>query len=229
MKTKQRTTLGLLLILMLVGLGVFVLYEMTLPTVHATGKGPPTTVNSGSGGSSTSGSTATIWQTLYIIDQDGSKYWVNAPQPFTAGDIAGSPSGSGNDFTAVSSMQNNIYMNLAESGVTAWAFSCQETITLDTTTGNTIATIASATTVNANGNTAAQGQNIWVTGATVTAAQLQNIFNQATSGSISAGNYYVVISLSNIDLTLTINGQPTTLTAQTGTAQNVLSWLVQIS
>jgi hypothetical protein len=174
--------------------------------------------------SSSTGSSGTVFATLFIKNQDDTSYWVNAPQSFNVASIYGSPSGSGSDFTEISSMQNNIYMNINPSDtVSSWTFSCQETILLADTSGNTVATIAGAKTVNANGQTLPSEQNVWVTGATVTDQELQTILNQPH------GNYYFVIELANINLSLTINGAAQTLSSNAQTSNsNTLSWLIQV-
>ena len=192
----------------------------TLPTTKATGKDPGSSTSTPV--SSASGYTASLWQSLYIKNQDGSSYWANAAKPFTLASIFGSPSGHGE--------QNNVYMNLGQAA-DSWTFSCQETVALETTTGTVIGyftqsgltTTPSSFTVNANGQTAVANQNLAVTSATITETQLQTFLNQP------AGTYYFVVSLGNIDLQLTVNGQTATLTSAAGTSQNTLSWLIQIS
>ena len=200
----------------------------TLPTTKATGKDPGSSTSTPV--SSASGYTASLWQSLYIKNQDGSSYWANAPAPFTLASIFGSPSGNGDDFNRIATEQSSIYMNLGQAA-DSWTFSCQETIALETTTGTVIGyftqsgltTTPSSFTVNANGQTAVANQNLAVTSAIITETQLQTFLNQP------AGTYYFVVSLGNIDLQLTVNGQTATLTSAAGTSQNTLSWLIQIS
>ena len=200
----------------------------TLPTTKATGKDPGSSTSTPV--SSASGYTASLWQSLYIKNNDGSSYWANAPKPFTLASIFGSPSGNGDDFNRIATEQSSIYMNLGQAA-DSWSFSCQETIALETTTGTVIGyftqsgltTTPSSFTVNANGQTAPANQNLAVTSATITETQLQTFLNQP------AGTYYFVVSLGNIDLQLTVNGQTATLTSAAGTSQNTLSWLIQIS
>jgi hypothetical protein len=168
-----------------------------------------------------------LWQSIYIKNTDGSAYWYNAPQPFDLRSIFGSPSGDAADFTQVSTFQNNIYMKLDSSlgTVTSWTFSCQETIAVTDTSGNLIGKITDKTTVNANGQSVTAGSNTWVTGATLTAAQLQDVIGQVAP-TTSGTQYYIVITLTNIQLTL--NGQ-VTLTSDEPGSSNTLSWLIKIS
>ena len=200
----------------------------TLPTTKATGKDPGSSTSTPV--SSASGYTASLWQSLYIKNQDGSSYWANAAKPFTLASIFGSPSGNGDDFNEIASEQISVYMNLGQAA-DSWTFSCQETIALETTTGTVIGyftqsgltTTPSSFTINANGQTAPANQNLAVASSTLTETQLQTFLNQP------AGTYYFVVSLGNIDLQLTVNGQTATLTSAAGTSQNTLSWLIQIS
>ena len=200
----------------------------TLPTTKATGKDPGSSTSTPV--SSASGYTASLWQSLYIKNQDGSSYWANAAKPFTLASIFGSPSGNGDDFNEIATEQSSIYMNLGQAA-DSWSFSCQETIALETTTGTIIGyftqsgltTTPNSFTINANGQTAVANQNLAVASSTLTEAQLQTFLNQP------AGTYYFVVSLGNIDLQLTVNGQTATLTSAAGTSQNTLAWLVKIS
>jgi hypothetical protein len=215
--------LAVILIIVLV-LIIYVGYDMS--TVKSSS--PPsdnTGLSSSSPSSNNSPSaSASVWSSIYVVQQNGNTYWINAPQSFSLSGAAvySSESGQGNDFSEISTCQNTIYMQLAESA-TSWQFSCQEGITLDSTSGNVVSTIAPPTTINQNGGEAAANQNIQVTtGGTLTEAQFQSILNQP------AGNYYYVVTLNNIMLTVTVNGQTTTLTASQGTQSNVLAWLIQI-
>ena len=199
----------------------------TLPTTKATGKDPGSSTSTPV--SSASGYTATLWQSLYIKNNDGSSYWANAPKPFTLASIFGSPSGNGDDFNRIATEQSSIYMNLGQAA-DSWTFSCQETITLNTISGDVIGyftqtgltTTPSSFTINANGQTAPASQNLAVTSSTLTETQLQQYLNQP------AGNYYFVVTLSNINLSLTVSGQTSTLTGNTPTSDNTLSWLIQL-
>jgi hypothetical protein len=168
----------------------------------------------------------TVWQTLYVTNVDGSSYWVNAPKPFSLGSIFGYSS-SAAQFQKVSTMQNNIYMSISQGGITSWTFSCHETITINKNSGTygvpgaVISTIADSA-VNANGQSITPNTNTWVTGASLSATNLQTVLNQP------AGTYDFVITLSNINLTITVNGQQYTFTAPSGTSQNVLVWLITV-
>jgi hypothetical protein len=182
-----------------------------------------------------------VWQSLYITDQDGSSYWVNPVTPNNLAEIYGENTAA-NQFYEVASETNTIYMNVNASGVTAWTFSCQETITLRTTstpsnpsgtligygTQTGLSSTPSSFTVNANGKSVPQGQTVQVTSdQPISESGLQNWLD--LPGSITnAGDYYFVVTLSNISLTLTVNGQTATLTNQTPTSQNVLTWFIHI-
>ena len=182
--------------------------------------------------SSSSGSTGTVWASLYIQNQGSSNYWVNAPSSFNVASIYGSASGSGSDFNEVTSETNTIYMNIVPTDtVTAWTFSCQETIALETTSGNIIgygtqtglSTTPQSFTVNAAGQTAPSGQNIQVTQtAPLTESSLQSWLTQP------AGTYYFTVTLSNINLQLTTASGTQTLTAPAPTQANLLNWVIQI-
>lgn len=159
---------------------------------------------------------ADVWQALFVINQDDTTYWANAPEPFSLASILGSQNGK--DFKTVESIQNNIYMKLQDPA-NAWSFSCQETITVRDENGDLAAIIVDNQSVNANGQSAPAGQNLWVTGATVTASQLQSILN------LPAGTYTFTVTLQNINLS--VDGMQ--LSAVAGTSQNVLSWKIQIT
>jgi hypothetical protein len=166
-----------------------------------------------------------VWQSLYVYNVDGSNYWANAPKPISVASIFGS---NADEFKEVQTLQNNIYMNLNTSGVTAWTFSCIETITLKSKDGVTIDTITTQTINPPAGQTAVVGQNLWITGASVSSAELQTVLNQP------AGEYYFIITLSNINLTVTTEGlggvhYTKNLSASSGTSQNVLQWLIKIT
>jgi hypothetical protein len=209
--------------------GIFTLLVLSVIVLFYLGSGlanasdePPvgelTPVNSGTGGSSY----GTVWQSLYVTPTQGQSYWANAPKPFEFMAILGSPSGNGDDFTEVKTLQNNIYMNLAE-GVSTWTFSCQETITINDEQGNFVATIVDAQTVNGNGQSVDANTNSWVTGASLTGQQLQTVLNLPT------GTYNFVVTLNNINLSITVDGQQQQLSALPGTDENVLSWLIQVT
>ncbi len=217
-KSKRKLAVGLFFILV-IAIVAFVYVGAMVTSGGSTGTGnhDPGSSNDTPVGSLGSDSSGLIWQSLYVTNKDGTSYWANAPEQFNLLAILGSPSGSGEDFTEIQSMQNNIYMNIAQPCST-WSFSCQETITVTDQSGNILATIADASSVNANGQSVPAGENVWVTGASVSGEQLQQIIN------LGAGNYYFTISLANINLTL--DGQ--NLSAQSASDANTLAWLIQV-
>lgn len=160
-------------------------------------------------------SAALVWQALWVTPQQGQPYWTTAPQPFSLASILGS---DGVDFSTVASMQNNIYMKLDEPAG-SWSFSAQETIAVRDSNGDIAAIIVDAKTINANGQSAPSGQNLWVAGATVTGEQLQTLIN------LPQGDYTITISLQNINLSVD-NMQ---LSAAAGTEQQLLSWPIKIN
>ncbi len=160
-----------------------------------------------------------VWQSLYVTPLVGDGYWANPEKPFSLLALLGSKAG---EFSEVSAVQNNIYMNLKAQGVTEWSFSCVETITVKDSSGVTIDTVASQT-VTAQGQSAAANQNIWVTGASFSANDFQTILNQPV------GEYKFVVTLSNINLEITANGVTRNLVAGNGSSQNILSWPIKIS
>ncbi len=206
----------LVAVLIIGGIGVYQFFFASAKTTTT-----PTPISNGP-------TVASVWQNLYITNLDGSSYWAQAQQPFNLfanlESLLGSQSGSGADFNTVSTIQNNIYMNVAESGVTGYTFSCTETIQLWDTQGNIIETICNASPITETSAQAlTEGQSYWVTGATVSASSLQNILAEPT------GEYYYVITLANIQMTLTVNGQSQPLTAPTSTTANMLQWLIKIA
>ena len=216
--------IALVVILIIGGIGVYQFFFASAKTTST-----PTPIGSSGPGPTV----ASVWQNLYITNTDGSSYWAQAQQPLNLfanlESLLGSQSGTGADFNTVSTIQNNLYMNVAEPGVTAYTFSCQETIQLWDTSGNVVMTVANASPVTIpstsapNGQAFIQGQSYWITGATVSASSLQNILGEPT------GEYYYVITLANFQMTLTVNGQQQTLTAPTPTSQNMLQWLIKIA
>ncbi len=160
-----------------------------------------------------------VFQGLFVTNTDGSTYWANADKPFNLAALLGS---DGDNFAEVQTVQNNIYMNIKEQDVTAWSFSCFETITVKDSSGAVIDTVASQT-VTAQGQSAEANQNIWVTGASFSANDFMSILNQP------AGTYTFMVTLSNINLQLTVNGQTQSLSAPSGSSENVLSWTIQIT
>lgn len=197
-------------------------------------KSPGEGTGGGTSGTPVGNGVGTIWQSLYITNNDGTTYWANAPAPFSLASITGAPVGSSN-FDTVVSMQNNIYMNVNITDVTAWTFSCQETIYLTTTSGTVIgylsqsgstaslSTTASSFTVNAEGSSLLANANQWVTGATSTAASIQSFLGQPS------GTYYLCIALANISIQITNPSGTQTLTGSTPTSQNVLQWEIKIA
>ena len=134
--------IALVVILIIGGIGVYQFFFASAKTTST-----PTPI-----GSSGPGPTVpSVWQNLYITNTDGSSYWAQAQQPFNLfanlESLLGSQSGTGADFNTVSTIQNNLYMNVAEPGVTAYTFSCQETIQLWDTSGNVVMTVANASPV----------------------------------------------------------------------------------
>jgi hypothetical protein len=217
-KTRKIFAFGIFTLIVLAVIFLFYLGS-NLTTASEPPVGELTPVNSGTGGSSY----GTVWQSLYVTPTQGQSYWANAPKPFDFMAVLGSPSGNGDDFTEVKTLQNNIYMNLETEGVSTWTFSCQETITVTDNQGNFIATIVDAQTVNGNGQSVDANTNAWVTGASLTGQQLQNVLN------LPAGTYNFVVTLTNINLSITVDGQQQQLSALPGTDENVLSWLIQVT
>lgn len=207
--------IALVILLVVGGIGVYQLFF-----VHPKHTSTPTPLTS---------SLAQVWQTLFITNKDGSSYWVSPVQPFNLiaalESLLGSQSGTGSDFNTVATMQNNIYMSVNETGVSAWTYTCSETIQLWNMQGNPISTIVNNAPIsNSSQEAVPMGQSIWITGATVPASNLQTLFAEP------AGQYYFVITLANPTLTLTVNGQSQTLTsATTPTPNNTLQWLVKLT
>jgi hypothetical protein len=218
-KMKKVLAFGIFTLLVLSVIFLFYLGSNLTTASNDPPVGELTPVNSGTGGSIY----GTVWQSLYVTPTQGQPYWANAPKQFDFMAILGSPTGNGDDFTEVQKLQNNIYMNLAVEGVSTWAFSCQETITITDEQGNFIATIVDSQTVNGNGQSVAANTNAWVQGASLTGQQLQNVLN------LPAGTYYFTVTLNNINLLINVNGQQQQLSALPGTDENVLSWLIQVT
>jgi hypothetical protein len=225
-KMNRSAAIGIFVIL-IIAVGAFIYVADTTLTKTTNGKTVTTPISSGTG------STGTVWASLYIQNQDGSNYWVNAPSSFNVASIYGSASGSGSDFNEITSETNTIYMNIVPTGtVISWTFSCQETVALETTSGTIIgygtqtgfSTTPQSFTVNANGETAPSGQSIQVTQtSSITEQNLQSWLSNPT------GTYYFTVTLSNINLQLTTSSGTQTLTAPAPTQANVLSWLIKIA
>ena len=167
--------------------------------------------------------TGKLWQSLYIVNNDGSHYFANAPKPFNFLGLFGSQTGSASDFKQVATVSNSIYINLFVTGVLAYTVSLKEWIRLVDMNGNTVVTLVNGQTVTKSGGAVSQGINFWITGATLTGQDLQNVLNAPK------GNYYYVITLNNIDLTLTVNGQTSTSLEPIPTSDNTLQWLIQLT
>jgi len=213
-KSRQKIALGLFVLLIL-GFAAFT-YLALNASAAPPASSDPLPIDSGFLGGSGS-----VWQSLHVINADGSSYWANAPQPFSLASVFGSQSGYGDDFNQVKTLQNNIYMNL-QSASGPWSFSCVESIVVTDMQGNVVAVVADAQTVNANGQAASAGQNVWVTGASVTEQQLQGILG------LPPGQYFFTVTLQNISLQVTVNGQQQVFSASAGSVQNVLSWMIRI-
>jgi hypothetical protein len=208
------------LIACLVGIGYYAY------TIYGTGGGGG---GGGGGGTNLFGSgdaTGYIWQTLFITNDDGSTYWVQPPKAFEMNNIYGSPD-SADNFNKVAAMQNNIYMKIKSTNtIASWTFSCQETIILQDASGNAIGTLVQAQTVNAQGNTLANDQHQWVTGATLPASSLETVIGQVVPTTTGL-QYYFAITLSNVQITVTDSqGNTQTLTGNNPTADNTLRWLI---
>ena len=219
---------------MIIVLSLILYVSFTVTTAKGVPKTPltPTSGSSGSG----LGVSAQVWQSLYIVPTTGQPYWVEPGQTYSAMTVYGSPSGSGTDFSQVQVMHNEIDVNPSLQGqtVASWTFSCQETIEITDQYGNSVGYVtqpgssATAMTVNAQGSTLTPGQNNWIAGASETGSQLQATLNSA--GATAGSEYYIVITLSNIQLTLNFQGGGyQTLSGTSGTAQNQASWLVKIT
>lgn len=174
---------------------------------------------------------AAIWQDLYITNVDGSAYWYNAPEPISLSEIAstlsGSQSGQASNFTAVSEVQNRIFMwiNNTLAPVTSWSLTCYEDITIQDLNHNILTDITSVrsgngpASISVSGGSETTGTTLWVTGASINATDLMPYINQPP------GTYYFVITFS--DIVLTINGQQ--YTPLSLTSRNTLQWLIQLS
>jgi hypothetical protein len=216
-KTRKTFAFGIFALIVLAVIFLFYLGS-NLTTASEPPVGELTPVDSGTGGSSY----GTVWQSLYVTPTQGQSYWANAPKPFDFMAVLGSPSGNGDDFTEVKKLQNNIYVNLPVESST-WTFSCQETITITDEQGNFVATIVDAQTVNKQGQSLPANSNDWIEGASLTGQQLETVLN------LPAGTYNFVVTLTNINLSITVDGQPQQLSALPGTDENVLSWLIQVT
>jgi hypothetical protein len=168
-------------------------------------------------------SIVTVWQSIYIKNQDGSSYWYNAPEPFTLS-IFGSKTGDEGDLTRMSQFANTIWMQPQTDSFTSWKFSCKESIIITDLSGKQIKTIVDSQTVNIDGQSAPQGQNTQITSAGLTEAQLEKII------SLDAGQYYLTIAMGDIFLTVqTDSGESKTLTSGlNGSQDQVLRWLIEI-
>jgi len=173
---------------------------------------------------------AQVWQSLYVTPTVGSPYWVEPGSTYSTLAIYGSQSGSGNDFTEVSRLQNEIDISptLAGQIVSSWQLSAQSTMSITDMNGNTVGYLTNSQTVNANGNTLTEGAHNWATGASVTGAQLQSLL--LTAGARVGNQYYLVITLSNIQLTLNFqDGGYQTLSTAMVDDTNTASWLIKIT
>ena len=237
---KAVLTSGVVVIIAILCVAGYLAYTTWWPKPTPGPPGPGQTgSNSGTGvGGSvngvTSGDDALVWQTLWINNVNGKSYWYNAPEAFQLSVLSGSQSGSGTDFEQVSTFQNNIYINVNSTtipSVSSWSFSATEDVTIQSTSGQILCDITTAgmqsgtsgptTVTNVNSQPPTPGQNVWVTGATFSAS---SFLSTPGVSSLPAGNYYFVITLSNIVLTL--NGQTYTVTQ--GNQNNILAWLINI-
>ena len=156
-KIKQTTTLMLIALIAIAGIG-YALYtqttvfsvnnpkgttppsQLSTPTPAGTYIPNPTPTPTSTTPTPTSSYrivTGSVWQALYVTTTEGQNYWIQPLNSYAIGaNILGSPDAQTTDITTVQSMQNNIYMNingLTADGLTVqtYTFTCQETITLN--------------------------------------------------------------------------------------------------
>jgi hypothetical protein len=179
--------------------------------------------------------TAQVWQSLYVTDTSGS-YWVSPATPISAMNIL-AYNNQASKWNTVSAISNNVYMNINLHGISvaSWSLTAVETITVNHQTssgglGASYGTVAAPTTISGGGGILYSSTNTWVTGSNLPAASLetiiQNIIQSQTSGYI-----YLVVQLSNVQITLHLqNGQTWTLSqASASTPENTLAWQIAIS
>jgi len=226
-KERSHSRRNLAIALFLIAVMVVVLIVGTIVIVGYANPNKSTTTYFGPVGNAH----AAIWQDLYITNVDGSAYWYNAPEPISlsviASTLSGSQSGQASNFTAVSEVQNRIFMwiNNTLAPVSSWSLTCSEDITIQDLHHNILTDVTSVrsgngpASISVSGGSETTGTTLWVTGASIDAADLLPYINQPP------GTYYFVITLSNI--VLTINGQQ--YTPMSVTSANTLQWLIKLS
>jgi hypothetical protein len=211
-KGKKIFILGLFIIL-IISLALIFNTALNVGTASADADPPQGDTSTLSG----DGLSADVWQAVWVSQEQGDPYWATAPKPVKLLDISGSQSGSGDDFSKVSTLENSVWMKLSSS-VDSWAFTAKETITITNADGETVKTVSNQAPLEINGDNAQPNQNIQITGSWITGDQLEDIL------SLPNGQYHFVVTLSDINL----QADGSNLSASSITDENTLSWLIKI-
>jgi hypothetical protein len=256
-KTKRKNSMVVLTIIALIaiaGIG-YSLYTHYQPSTSAVTKlkssntnGPATSNNPN--GASSAGTTATVYQAIFITDSDGGTYWVYPPSEFQAMSILGygqpnNETFAVNEWNQIANIQSFIYFTPTltdNSGVSKWTFTCFATIAI----------MGTYTSTGAVDNTTygylAQNTPIAYTSTSLTSGQLTYVISAGSanggtnnngvaignliagiSGVQQTGEYKYVETLTDVGLTINFNdGATSVLTASSG-AQNQLTWLIKFN
>ena len=171
---------------------------------------------------------ANMWQSLYITNTDGTKYWIEPPAPIKAESVLGY---DGHLWHIISTVQNNIYINVDLKGLSvgSWTASCLETITIQDINHNTIGTVASQQVSGSGVNywtPLTSGTTTWVLGSTINSNSVQSIV--AAYNNSPYYKCYFVVTISNVSINFNFNdGTSGTLTNSHDVTS--LAWEIQIN
>ena len=198
--------------------------------------------------SSNSGSTASVFQALFITDSDGGTYWVYPPSNYQALSLLGygapnnAPMGY-NQWNQISNIQSFIYFTptlVDTSGVSNWTFTCFATIAI-------VGTYTSTGTVdNTTYGYLAQNTPIAYTSTSLTSGQLTYVISAGSANSAlgangaainaliskitgtTTGEYKYIETLTDVGLTIGFNDGKIAVLSAPSTASNNLTWLIKM-
>lgn len=171
-----------------------------------------------------------LWQTLYVTEDSGRQYWYNAPQPFIMQSIYGKEN-QATEFQKISKISNDIWMKLNTNlPVDHYVFRCDETIYV--IRGTQYYILVNQQPVIETRYNFENNQNVKITGAEIDAASLQALMNNAGVpnnipgvGVTVPATFNIALNHIEIDIHYT-NGQVLTVSPQSNTESNVLTWQI---
>ena len=222
-KSKTKTTALFILVAMIAVAGI----SYSLYNHYVSGSSTLTQLKSNN-----SGTTASVFQALFITDSNGLTYEVCAPSNYQAMSLLGYETGANIiDPNPVTNIQTCIFFTptLSDySGVTSCVFQCYATITLlNSTSGKIIGNLTTDSPIDYRSATLVSGQLQEVVSASATGTALDAFISQTAQS--TTGSYNYTVSLTNIGLTIHYQDGKTAILTATSTTANVLTWRITLT